>query len=66
MEEDACEYERDGEVFLFLSCLGYETDGETEIQLRGGLRLKQMASAWKHLIFSASGMELDILRSKYE
>lgn len=45
MEEDACEYERDGEVFLFLSCLGYETDGETEIQLRGGLRLKQMASA---------------------
>lgn len=36
---------RVGEVFLFLSCLGYETDSETEIQFRGGLRLKQMASA---------------------
>lgn len=41
-------------------------DGKTEIQLKRRLRLKQKASAYKHLVFSASGMELKIVMSKYE
>lgn len=60
MEEDAGGQERQR---FWLGC---EMDGKTEIQLKRRLRLKQKASAYKHLVFSASGMEFKMVMSKYE